>query len=47
MNKILECIAKKYVLYYFQVKIKHNVEKTYLAKIKVIKTSQFWCGYTK
>lgn len=42
MSKILECIVKKYALYYLQLKVEYNTIEIYLAKINIIKISQYW-----
>lgn len=37
MSKVLRRIAKKYASRYLQLKVRHRVVETYLAKIKLLK----------
>ena len=43
MNGLLRNTAKKYALYYLQLKDGHGAVGTYLARIDVIETLQSWC----
>lgn len=42
MSKILEHPTKKYALCYFQLKVGHDIVRTYLTRIGVMKTPQYW-----
>lgn len=45
---VFEKVLKKYVLYYCQLKFGHGAKKTFLVRIKVIKTPECWqYGATK
>lgn len=42
MNPILGLVLKKYAIYFYQLKIKHGVVKSFLSKMGMINTSKDW-----
>lgn len=42
LGQVLGRTAKKYASHYLQLKVRHGIVGTYLAKIGIIETPQYW-----